>query len=355
MILAVAFFWFILIPFLSGLMVRRGWRDFRQRFLKLLGCPDLTYSEYSKAESGTMFRFSGGVESISGEALWVKNRDVTVPVALNKAQVYLLPQEDDVWALPETAREQAERVRWNRVSLITEGAKVFIGGRMEMINDRLTFASAPGEPLLVIFYDGQDQTLAIRAAQAGRHRNEFRNRFTPISFLLGVFSELSLSLYFSYRPAFGLTSLMAFLMMFSPVIPMAPPGLLFTLLHRRVLNRSRLYKMYRDLVSLPLSYASVPDGNKVTLCDELPSWFNSAGYPVFPPELSPKNGEKWHIFGPFVQGPGSGAFFMAVPGNPDSLARNFARRSYILELCGCAIFLLGITLNLSLILMFLYR
>ncbi|WP_461248482.1 hypothetical protein [Treponema sp. R6D11] len=86
----------------------------------------MDYSGYRKLDGeGGIFRFSGEIESITdGHTLWVKGDDLTIPISIAKTKCFLLLVHDGD-GFPEAPQE----IRWNRVSTITEGAKVFIAGR----------------------------------------------------------------------------------------------------------------------------------------------------------------------------------------------------------------------------------
>jgi hypothetical protein len=58
---------------------------------------------------------------------------------------------------------------------------------------------------------------------------------------------------FLSRPAYRLTMIAALIALFIPIIPWIPPGILFTVVYRRLWSLSRMYRAYRDLARLRLN------------------------------------------------------------------------------------------------------
>ncbi|GHU88222.1 hypothetical protein FACS189476_04930 [Spirochaetia bacterium] len=362
-------FWYGLVPVAGGLVSRRSWRVFRRRFDDLRLRPLLNYGIYSRrgtsAETesrgeGGIYRFTGGFESVTdGRTLWIRSDSLTIPVALAGAQTYLLPMQEGGF-LPgafDPSEEAPERIRWDRVSTLTEGAKVFVGGALALRNNRWTFVSTPEAPLLVIFYDGPDRSLAIRTIRAGRHRNEYWNSITPYALVLGALSLIFIAVSFLPRPAFRLIAIAAFIAIFIPLFPMVPPGLLFTVMYRRLWWRARIFRAYRDLVRLPLKYfkpgekeARLPDGEKYGFVRN----DSADGIPLLIPEAEKRKKAEWYIFGALPPDSAAGlpgepldsfATFGALPGDPDVLARHYTRNAYGFEIISWLLLLAGIGLN----------
>jgi hypothetical protein len=366
--LALVVFWYGLVPVAGAFISRREWRVFRNRFDALCLAPSLDYVTYRRGGDGT-YRFIGGFESVTdGHTLWVRSPELTVPVVLTGARIYLLPMPGDDADSFDPSREIPERVRWDRVSALTEGAKVFAGGPMLSLEGRRTFVSAKEEPLLVIFYDGPDRSLTARAIRAGRHRNEYWNPITPYAFLLGAISNLFVAVSFLSRPAFRLTVATAFIAVFTPLFPMLPPGVLFTVLYRRLWWRARIYRAYRDLARLPLKYLP-RDGQTGQLPGGEPYGYvryESLSRMEKPPPLlvpgeQPRKGADWYVFGelsdtpPGVREPRDPlAVYGAVSGKPEVLARGYTIRAYLLEIVSWIILLGGIGLNALFIGMIIY-
>jgi len=215
----------------------------------------LDYRQYRQPEwEGGIFRFSGGIESITdGQTLWVKGDDLTIPVSITKTKCYLLPIHEG-----EGFPEAPQRIRWNRISTITEGAKVFIGGKIKNQDGRLSFVSTKEQPLMVIFYNCPDAAFAGLIIQAARTRNEYWNNITPISLAIGVLALIYIAASFLGRPAFRLTVVSALVAVFIPIFPFFPPGILLTSLYRRLTWNSRKLRADYDLARYGLLSDSTP-------------------------------------------------------------------------------------------------
>jgi hypothetical protein len=215
----------------------------------------LDYRMYRQLEGeGGIFRFSGGIESITdGQTLWVKGEDLSIPVSLAKTKCYLLPIHEG-----EGFPEEPQRIRWNRVSTIPEGAKVFIGGKIKNHDDRLSFVSTKEQPLMVIFYNCPDSALAEAIIRAARTRNEYWNNITPASLVIGALALIYIAASYLGRPAFRLTVITALAAVFIPILPVFPPGILLTSLYRRLTWNSRKLRANYDLARFGLLANSTP-------------------------------------------------------------------------------------------------
>jgi hypothetical protein len=286
-----------------------------------------------------------------------------------------MPDGGEVLGLFDPGEESPQRIRLDRISTLTEGAKVFVGGLLVLRDNRWTFVSTRENPLLVIFFDGPDRTLATRAIRAGRHRNEYWNRLTPYGFILNAFSHILIAAAFLSRPAFRLTALAAFVALLAPLLPLLPPGVLLTVLYRRLWWRARIFRAYRDLARQPLKYLPAGGSNigRLPGGERYGSVWRAElqaeeGFPLIIPEQRPRKGEGWHIFGAFPeealkeppQDPSPAvpsdpfAVFGALPGEPETLAKRYTLLAYSLEIAGGIFVLTGIALNLLFIIMIIY-
>jgi hypothetical protein len=379
-IAALVFLWCVLVPVAGAFVTRRTWRVFRRRFEELCLRPVLDYATCQNTPpAGGSYRFIGGFESLTdGQTLWVRSDTLTIPIALKDAHIYMLPLPEGQGSF-DPGEEAPERIRWDRMSTLTEGAKVFVGGLLLPLMERWTFVSTTKTPLLLIFYDGPDTTLATRAIRSGRHRNEYWNPITPYGFILNAFSQISIAASFLPRPAFRLTVIAAVIALFAPLLPLLPPGVLLTVLYRRLWWRARIFRAYRDLVRLPLKYFSpekrsgagkfregrLPDGERygAVWYEDLPAGEEDT-IPLLIPEQRPRHGEGWYVFGaltdgvPMDQCPMSPrdpfAVFGAIPGEPELLAKQYTFMAYILEISGGLFLLIGMTVNILFITMVRY-
>jgi hypothetical protein len=412
-IITLVFIWCGLVPVAGAFMIRHSWRVFRHRFDSLCLQPVLDYAACQNTPAqGAVYRFIGGFESLTdGRTLWIRSDTLTIPIALDGAHTYMLPLPEGGNALGpfDPGEEFPERIRWDRISTLTEGAKVFVGGLLFPLENRWTFVSTRENPLLVIFYDGPDNTLAARAIRAGRHKNEYLNPITPYGFMFNAFSQILMALAFLPRPAFRLTALTALIALFAPIFPFLPPGVLLTVLYRRLWWQARIFRAYRDLVRLPLKYlpcreagsapsreeerrlpkksppertlllqGRLPNGESygVVYCERLPEGSPESSIPLLVPNRQPRRGAGWYVFGavpgegqPSEQdGPGMGkaspplpvrpqdpcAAFGAIPGEPEKLARGYTLSAYTLEMTGGLFLMIGIGLNILFISMIIY-
>ena len=378
--------WYGLVPMAGALVKRYKWFLFRKRFDELRLSPMLDYGRYARREgescrgssgladsghaegglAGT-FRFVGGFESITGgRTLWIRGDDLTVPVSLQNAETYLLPMQkgDGIPEVFDPSDEAPEKIRWERVSALTEGARVYVGGLLVYQDGRWSFASTKENPLMVIFYDGPDSSLTVRAIRAGRHRGEYWNAITPYALVIGALCQIIMAVLFLDRPAFRLTVIAALAALFIPLYPMIPPGLLFTVMYRRLTWRSRILRSYRDIARLPLRYLSrtwnlLPNGELYgcITCAELPP--QARDIPFLLPELTkakrgiPAESDVWYIFGALrpgealpVQPQDSFATFGILPGKPEIIAKRCEITAYTMEVFAWLILFAGIGLNI---------
>jgi hypothetical protein len=366
----LALFWYGLVPIAGALVSRRAWRRFRAYFNKLRLAPLLDYARYvsrgpaqetpppRQGPDRELFRFTGSFESITdGHTLWIRSPDLTIPVVLTGAQVYMLPTADKEEGL-DPAEEAPQRLNRDQVATLTGEVRVFVGGALSPQDGRWIFAVTPETPLQVIFYTGDERSMAGRVIRTGRHRNEYWNGVTPYALVLGALCLIAMAVAFLPRPAFRLTVITAFCAAFVPLYTLAPPGLLLTIVYRRFWQGARVYRSIRDLVRLPLIYSSgiLPNGEVYgSRCyQDLPR-----GIPLLAPGMKKSGKELWHVFGvldpqaagaPVPREPeDSFVPFGAIPGDPERLARGCARRASILGVLSWLLLLAGIGLNAVLI------
>jgi len=360
-LIIVAIFYGIL-PITGAFNSRNRWRKFRKQFEKLRMEPLLDYRRYRQIDGeGGVFRFTGEIESITdGNTLWVKGEDLTIPVSLEKTRCFLLPVTEG-----EGVPEAPEQIRWNRVSTLTEGARVFIGGQIKTLNNRLSFCPAKEKPLMVLFYNCPDTELTGNIIRAARTRNEYWNSFTPISIAIGALALVYMAASFLGRPAFRLTVISALVAVFVPALPVVPPGILFTVLYRRMTWQARKLRSYWDLVRLPLHLLSgypqrqsavLGTGEKygyVTL-NSLPE---KETIPWLLPE-NPKPGKKskLYFFGTLAAETGEDfplpqrskdpfVSFGILPDDPARLSGRYAIKAYTLEALAWLVLLVGVSIN----------
>jgi hypothetical protein len=369
--LAVLFYG--LVPIAGAFVERQRWRFFRRRLGELRLRPHLDYAGLTSAgELTEEYRFCGAFESVSdGGPLWIRSRELTVQADLSNALTYIFPNtggEDSPYNF-DLAGEVPERIRWDRISALTGDAKVFVGGPLVRKENRRIFASMHESPLLIIFYEGSEKALAIGTVSAGRHRNEFFNFITPYSFILGAFSQILIAVSFLSRPAYLSTMIAALIALFTPIIPLIPPGILFTIAYRRLWSLARMYRAYRDLARLPLGYirdkdeSQLPNGEVygIRCFDELPVFSDEKRPPFLIPANEKRNNALWYICGALRSGNACPeepkdpfAAYGVLPGECESLALRYNRRAYslaviswifLLASIGANVFFIGLILS----------
>ncbi|MCL2127224.1 MAG: hypothetical protein FWH38_03125 [Treponema sp.] len=393
----MAVLWYGLVPMAGAAIMRRKWYKFRKRFLELSMSPFLDYRAYWRKnscapdrqtpkgpdEGDSAFRFTGSFESVTdGQTLWVRSEDLTVPVSLEKAETYLLPAQknDEGQGIFDLGGDTPEKIRWGKISALTEGAKVFVGGLLVCRDGRMCFASAKQNPLTVIFYDGPDNTLVSRAVSSCRHRGEYWNAVTPYSLVTGAICQILMALFYLYRPAYRLTVIVSLVALFIPLYPIIPPGLLFTIIYSRIGLRSRVLRACGDLARMPMRYLELlkdkhrknqtrrkeeilPGEGYPLPGGEMYGFLRYAEYPVqaleenipllLPDFAGGKGNGFWHIFGVLCPGemlplkpqdPFSA--YGVLPGRPETLAKRFTAAAYILETLAWIVLLTGIGLNI---------
>ncbi|OHE66847.1 MAG: hypothetical protein A2001_14225 [Treponema sp. GWC1_61_84] len=365
-VLALAAFWFAAVPVAGAFVVRRSWRHFRRRLDDLRLSPILDYRASCSLDSaGSDFRFFGDFESVTdGRILWARSDNLTVPVELDRAAIYLLPAADETDDGNERASfdmdgSPPEKIRWDRVASLSEGAKVFIGGKARDESGQVRFSSEGTEEILLILYDGNERSLISRTVKAGRQKNEYWNSSTAYAIVLGSFSELILALVYSKRPALGAASSAALAAAFIPLLPLLPPGLVMTGLYRRLWRKGRAFRTFRDLVRMPLRHlegmreTKLPDGSRYgwrELGNALAPT-EGEGVPVLPPGADPAAEEEWRCYGMIdddgtIRAPRDpGAIWAAVPGDPAVLSGRYEVMARLLEIGAMAALLAGIAAN----------
>jgi hypothetical protein len=261
-----------------------------------------------------------------------------------------------------------------------------VGGALVRQDERWCFVSTRETPLMVIFYDCPDSALTARTIRAARNGNEYWNTVTPYSLIIGVLCQTFIALSFLPRPAFRLTVIASLIALFTPLYPLIPPGLLFTVLYRRLAWHARILRSYRDLVRLPLRYLphnltggeesrALPDGEPYgcVIYDSLPDRASAdtavstdaiaaeGQIPFLLPDYAREGANvKWYAFGTLR--PGSSApsrprdpfaTFGILPGKPEALARRYSAIAYTLETIAWLALLAGIGLNIFFIRMIL--
>lgn len=283
---------YLLIPGVGAFNVRARWRRFRRQVLASSAFRIAEYEQFREATArpdGTdlgRFRFFGALEAIQGDdTIWLKNGNVTVAVEMTDVRVCMLYPDGEngrpLWVenpTPHFPDLTPLVTPWSRMGSLPEGTRFYVGGSMEVQRGLPTFRPAAGAPLVVVIYDGNDETLLARCIWSGRQRNEYWNQFTPASLLAGAFSLLILSYLYLRSPLLRLPVLFSLTLSAVPLMPLLPPGVILFFLYRYWWRRGRYFRAQRDLVRLPLRYftdelvpgtAALPDGTRYR-CELVP-------------------------------------------------------------------------------------
>jgi hypothetical protein len=234
-IIGLAFFWYAAVPLAGSLVSRYYWKIFQKRFKETLLKPLLDYKTWLAPSQNKVYRFLGFFEALSDNTVWVKNSELTAPVNIAGTRAYF------------STDETLERVRWDRLPALSEGAKIFVAGEVLRQDGRLIFADTKKNPLIVIFYSVADAELARQIIATSRNKNAYWNKITPYALITGAFSLIATAAPFLNRPAFRFTVLTAFTALFLPLFPFFPPGILFTLLYRFFIKQAMDASVQRDL------------------------------------------------------------------------------------------------------------
>ncbi|MDR2660286.1 MAG: hypothetical protein LBC27_09940 [Spirochaetaceae bacterium] len=360
----VAVFWYALIPLAGIFISRHKWGVFRERFAYLCRCPPLDYTLLRK-NTNDEYHFIGNFESVTeGNTLWIKSDNLTVPVCLKNVQTYMMPLTEKKRGIGagdkiyvdtndfDVNATSPRRLNWNKISTLTAGAKVFIGGVLKAIDGKQTFISSKRRPLLLIFYECSERTLSAGVVRAGRYQTEYWNTVTPYSIIGGIFSLIWIAQLFFGRPAYRAVVLSAIVAIFGPLFPLLPPGLIFTIFYRHLWWRACLYRVFRDIALLPLKYGGADDAKNGGLKYGCHEFGNSipAGTPRLIPSDKPEKDELWYAAGVMQDGMAREPVnpFMPygmLPGNPELISRIYKRKALFLEISAWFVLAAGIALN----------
>ncbi len=374
--LGTAVLFFALVPGAGAFTVRWQWRLFRRRMLEASLAPFLRYSDLTGAEGPRGdFRVFGELEAIEErDRVWINTGEFTVEADLEGVRLYLLPSLSGGGGLQEPLPDEEPAVApWNRVFSLPSGLSLFVGGRLFLEEGRGVFRSSPRAPLLVVFYDGERESILKRAIWGGRKRNEYWNPFTLPSLLAG-FLCLALLAYLSLRSSqAGLPGLAVLSLAAAPVAPLLPPGVALYYLYRYFWKLARRLRAERDLLRLPLRYfpeegpagertALLPNGQRYLMCRE-----GALAVEGEPETRSctrhPDTGEGW-LFGAVEERQGRRtlrrpadpmAELLRVPGDPAALASRCEGLARWYELAAAACFTTGLGMNLFGVLLLLAR
>ncbi len=260
----VAFLFYLVIPGIGAFSTRAKWRWFRRSIIQISLRPDVSYAAMRRpdGEIPGNYRIIGNLQAIEGgNVVWVKSGSVSVAAELSGVDVYVLPvpdrpgKEGGIEHYDVTMSELIPRqVPWNSIFSLPEGTELLISGTLHVEGGRGIFRSSDDNPLLVVIFEGKPDTIIPRSIWIGRQKNEYWNRFTPISVTAGSFALFIIAYTLFKIPLLRLEAIVTVTMSLFPVIPFLPPGVMLFFLYRFLWKRARILRAERDLFRLPLRY-----------------------------------------------------------------------------------------------------
>jgi hypothetical protein len=348
-----ALVFYLLIPIVGAFMLRGQWRRFRERVALLGLAPRLKYREAAealregRAEVGR-YRLQGTIEAIEGvNRVWVRGKEVSALVDLSRAPLYVLaPGSEEA----PTEAGSIERLRWNSVSSLVEGTNIFVAGLLVLEGDRPVFVDRADEPLIAVCHEGGEERLITRLIAGGRAPNEYWNYPTRISISLGLVAMSAILLLYQGSALPTLRSLI-FLAGAGPVLPFAPPGLLFFFAYHRLWRRALASRTARDLLRLPLRYSERGGDGTAAYArkaldkdEEAPAGATRIGLGYY--RVRERN-KPLTLFTP-TDPEDSAAETMIVEGDPEALVRKAERDAFFYAVASGLAFALAIIVNFSL-------
>ncbi|MBI9101155.1 MAG: hypothetical protein JEY99_01980 [Spirochaetales bacterium] len=272
----IAIFFYLLIPAGGAFYVRRRWRLFRKSVIDSSSLPEVSYAKLKNVSDGYAgeFRMLGSLQAIQGDdSVWISNRAISLRVQLTGVDVYTLPHSAligkgrNISIRENLTDEIPVRMPWNRFSSLPEGTRLLVSGSLYREKGQLLFKTSRETPLLVLIYDGSENTILIRTIWAGRQQNEYINDFTPGSMAAGGVILLLLTYLSTRLTGADFYSWLIFTMALSPLFAILPPGLGLFELYLIFWRRGRRYRAERDLVLLSLRYW--PGVDSLSYCSDI--------------------------------------------------------------------------------------
>lgn len=263
---------YLLIPALGAFHVRSIWRKFREKMINSSFYPICGYDDIIASKREGYYRFFGEIEAVQSEGfLWVRNDNLTISVKMENCHIYMIPTEK------KKNTQMPIKLSWNRVFSIAEGSAIYICGDVKVIEGRSVYSGSRKDPLIVIIYDGESETLLERSVSCGRQNNEYWSFLTPWSIAVGGIISLILLDMMIKASVSSTVLLLGVIVAALPIIPFIPPGCLLFYLYSCLWKKGRLCRSDRDLIRLPLRFES----RNVSDPDYLHIQFNSER-PIFP-------------------------------------------------------------------------
>jgi hypothetical protein len=350
-VLGLSALFYLLIPGIGAISVRRRWQLFRMRVLSAAQSPPVTYEALHRRElpsAEEQVKAVGTLESIQGEhILWVRGEKSSIAVDMSKSAVYVLSQRPAALGSPPV------RTSWSRIGSLPEGSQVLVSGILDTSGGHPVIRSSAETRVLALFFDGPAQSLLRNSIWSGRQLNEYWNSVTPSSLAGGTLSLLLFG-YFLLRGTLlrGVAQL-AISLATVPILPLLPPGVVLFYLYRVLWRRARRLRAFRDVLHLAGGGHLVDTRVKARLRHVDEKAFLSlkeAGVHAVEPTISPMSTRI------FFCDPASAraetddplAEPLLVRGDPREEATNCQRRARLFEMLAAVTFVAGLLINFAL-------
>jgi hypothetical protein len=232
----LAVFCYAAAPAAGIVWTRIVWRRFRSRFFFLRGCPRLDYAAYRK-NAGGVYQFQGVFDSFDGEEnIFIKASGFSLNANILNADIYLL-----------SADGAHEKLNPNKLPILTRNLQVFAGGELAESGGEWCFATTVKTRLLIIFFEGDSADPAELVCGCGRFSNYYWNPLSRYSYIAGTFTLVGYALQFLYRPAYQHVLICSLAYILLPFLSLLPPGLLLTMVSRRLFAESAHVRVHKDL------------------------------------------------------------------------------------------------------------
>lgn len=228
---------FIFIPGIGAIALRRRWMKFRTLIHGYSAVPAL---EYYNLITGEPFSFRGRLESFKNDdVVWLKGESLSICINLEKQDIYTLSKSKD----------ELRKSSWSDIYSLMEGTQFFVFGALLYKNGVPYLVGSEEESLLVVVSES-DGNIFEMLLKKGRDKNEMWNNYSPYAYITGVFILIMLS-FFSYQTSFNkIVSFYLLLAAGTPFYFILPPGLLFYLRYRRLWDISVRWSILSDLKKL---------------------------------------------------------------------------------------------------------
>lgn len=232
---------FILLPGVGAVSLRRRWTKFRKTLFSYSKEPML---EYFNLESTKKFCFKGELESFRDDnVVWLRGETLSVCIDLDKQYIYSLTKNS----------ETLTRNRWSNISSLVEGTMFYVFGTLIYDKGVPYLVGSSSEDLIVVICD-EDKNIYESLIRKGRDKNEIWNNFSPYLYITGVFLLIILS-YISYTRYSNKTwSFYLLVAAGTPFYFIIPPGLMFYLQYRKMWDKALRFLILKDLKLLRGDY-----------------------------------------------------------------------------------------------------